>query len=72
VIDEKTLPNRRGASIMIEHYDQNNQLPKELNFVFRELEVTKHLRNAGITKKFGFTAAYLFQLVFSLICHHKS
>ena len=57
---------------MIEHNDQNNQLPKELNLIFRELEVTKHLRNAGIIKKFGFTSTYLFKLVFCLIFHHKS
>lgn len=57
---------------MIEHYDQNNQLPKELKSVFNELEISKHLRNAGIKKKFGFTCTYLFQLVFCLIFHHKS
>ncbi|WP_282022648.1 IS4 family transposase [Priestia flexa] len=57
---------------MIEHNDQNNQLQKELKSVFRELEIVKHLRKAGITKKFGFTTSYLFQLVFCLIFHHKS
>ncbi|MGN7479011.1 IS4 family transposase [Solibacillus silvestris] len=57
---------------MIEHNDQNNQLPKELNSVFRELEIVKHLRKAGITKRIGFTTTYLFQLVFCLIFHHKS
>ena len=57
---------------MIEHNDQNNQLPKELKSVFKELEIFKHLRKAGITKKFGFTTSYLFQLVFCLIFHHKS
>jgi hypothetical protein len=57
---------------MIEHNDQNNQLPKELKSVFNELEISKHLRNAGIKKKFGFTCSYLFQLVFCLIFHHKS
>ncbi|MED4587878.1 IS4 family transposase [Priestia flexa] len=57
---------------MIEHNDQNNQLPKELKSVFRELEIVKHLRKASITKKFGFTTSYLFQLVFCLIFHHKS
>jgi hypothetical protein len=57
---------------MIEHNDQNNQLPKELKSVFNELEISKHLRNAGIRKKFGFTCTYLFQLVFCLIFHHKS
>ena len=57
---------------MIEHNDKNNQLPNELKFVFRELEIFKHLRDAGIKKRFGFTASYLFQLIFCLIFHHKS
>jgi DDE superfamily endonuclease len=57
---------------MIEHFDQNNQLPKELKSVFSELEIGKHLRKAGIKKKFGFSALYLFQLVFCLIFHRKS
>ncbi len=57
---------------MIVQKGHNNQLPKELNSVFDELEVFKHLRKAGITKKFGFTCSYLFQLVFCLIFHHKS
>lgn len=57
---------------MIEHNDQNNQLSKELKSVFKELEIVKHLRKAGITKKFGFKASYLFQLVFCLIFHRKS
>ena len=57
---------------MIEHNEHNNQLPKELKSVFSELEIAKHLRKAGINKKFGFSAFYLFQLVFCLIFHHKS
>lgn len=31
---------------MIKQNDQNNQLPKEIYHVFRELEINKHLRNA--------------------------
>lgn len=57
---------------MIEQKDQNNQLPKELNSVFAELEVLKHLRNAGISKKLGFTCSYLFKLIFCLIFQHKN
>ena len=57
---------------MIEHRDKNNQLPKELKSVFDELEIFKHLRNAGIKRNFGFTCSYLFQVIFSLIFHHKS
>lgn len=57
---------------MIEHNGPNNQLSKELKSIFNELEIFKHLRKAGITKKFGFTTSYLFHLVFCLIFHHKS
>lgn len=48
VIDDKTMPRERVASIMKEYNDQNNQLPIVLNVVFRELEVTKQLFNPGI------------------------
>ncbi|MDP4086137.1 MAG: hypothetical protein Q8934_16165 [Bacillota bacterium] len=47
-IVEKSLPNRRGVSYMVEHNDKNNQLPKELKSVFNELEIAKHHRNVGI------------------------
>ncbi|WP_146812495.1 IS4 family transposase, partial [Aneurinibacillus danicus] len=52
--------------------EQNNQLPNELNAVFKELEILKHLRNANIQKNLGFTCSYLFQLVFCLIFRHKN
>jgi hypothetical protein len=35
---------------MIDQKDPNNQLPKELNSIFSELEINKHLRQAGIKK----------------------
>lgn len=57
---------------MIDQHDHNNQLPKEIHHVFRELEITKHLRNAGISKGIGFSTNYLFQLVFCLVFQHKS
>ena len=57
---------------MINQTRIDNQLPKELRYVFSELELTKHLRKAGITKTFGFTCSYLFQLVFCLIFQHKN
>ncbi|MCM3800543.1 IS4 family transposase, partial [Caldibacillus thermoamylovorans] len=40
---------------------------KELDSVFSELEINKHLRQAGIKKSFGFSCSYLFQLIFCLI-----
>ncbi len=57
---------------MIKEKHSNEQLPNELSAVFSELQVTKYLRQAGIRKNFGFSYAYLFQLVFSLIFHQKN
>ena len=57
---------------MITHMDAINQLPPEIRPAFEELKVLKHLRKAGITKRFGFTCSYLFQLVFVLIFHHRN
>ena len=56
---------------MINEKHSNEQLPNELSAVLSELQVTKHLRKAGIRKSFGFSCAYLFQLVFCLIFHQK-
>lgn len=57
---------------MIANNGQKNQLPKEIKAAFDELEILKHLRNAGIKKSFGFTCAYLFQLIFCLIFEQKN
>ena len=57
---------------MIDQNHQNNQLPKELNSVFFELDILKHLRQAGIKKSVGFRCSYLFQLVFCLIFQNKN
>jgi hypothetical protein len=57
---------------MIANNDQTKQLPNEIKSTFKELKVLKHLRKAGITKSFGFTCAYLFQLIFCLIFENKN
>jgi hypothetical protein len=57
---------------MIKEKHSNEQLPNELSAVFSELQLSKYLRQAGIRKSFGFSCAYLFQLVFSLIFHQKN
>lgn len=57
---------------MIGQKHEKNQLPKDIQPAFKELGVLKDLRNARITKKFGFTCAYLFQVVFVLIFHHRN
>ncbi len=57
---------------MIDRNSQYNQLPNELNSIFSELEMNKHLRQVGIKKSLGFSCSYLFQLVFCLIFQHKN
>lgn len=57
---------------MIEQKQQLDQLPKEIKPAFQELKVLKHLNGAGFKKKFGFTCAYLFRLVFVLLFHQKN
>jgi hypothetical protein len=57
---------------MIANHDPNKQLPNEIKSTFKELKVLKHLRTAGITKSFGFSCAYLFQLIFCLIFENKN
>ncbi len=49
---------------MIANNAQNKQLPNELKSAFKELGILKHLRNAGITKGFGFScsAHFLFNI----------
>jgi DDE superfamily endonuclease/Archaeal putative transposase ISC1217 len=49
-----------------------NQLPAEIKPAFKELNVIKHLNDAGFKKKFGFTCSFLFQLVFVLLFHQKN
>ena len=44
----------------------------DLNGTFKELNVFKHLRNADITKSFGFSCNYLFQMIFLFIFEHKN
>ncbi|AIQ45741.1 hypothetical protein R70723_07475 [Paenibacillus sp. FSL R7-0273] len=49
---------------MIDQQGSLDQLP--------DLNVLKHLRDASFKKKFGFTCAYLFRLVFLLLFHQKN
>ena len=57
---------------MIANNDQNKQLPNEIKSTFKELNVLKHLRDAGITKSFGFSCANIFQLFFCLMFENKN
>jgi len=57
---------------MITNNRLNNQLPKEVKAIFDELEILKYLRKVGINKGFGYSCAYLFQLVFSLVSEGKN
>lgn len=68
IVSSNPLPHK-GVPYMIKQKDPCNQLPKEIKAAFKELSVLKHLIDAKIDKKFGYTAAYLFQLVFVLLFH---
>lgn len=57
---------------MIANNDQNKQLPNEIKSTFKELNILKYLRDAGITKSFGFSCANIFQLIFCLIFENKN
>jgi hypothetical protein len=57
---------------MIGQNHVNNQLPEEIKPAFEELQVCKHLKSAKINKRFGFSASYLFQLIFVLLFHQKN
>ncbi len=57
---------------MIEQKKPIDQLPKEIKPAFEELKFIKHLNNAGLKKKFGFTCAYLFRVIFILLFHQKN
>lgn len=57
---------------MIDQKEQKNQLPKDVHIAFKELKILQHLRNAGITKGFGYSCSCLFQIIFALIFHHKN
>jgi len=51
---------------------ENKQLPNKLTSTFKELQVLEHLRKAGITKSFGFSCGYHFQLIFCSIFENKN
>lgn len=74
IIGIAEIPNtrRKGVFYMVTHNEPVNQLPTEIRPAFHELNVPKHLRKSGISKRFGFTCSYLFQLVFVLIFHHRN
>jgi len=57
---------------MIANNNQNKQLPNEIKSTFKELNILKYLRDAGITKSFGFSCANIFQLIFCLIFENKN
>jgi len=57
---------------MIAKNDPNNQLPTEMKAVFKELNVFKHLRDAGIKMFVGYPCSYIFRLIFCLIFENKN
>lgn len=57
---------------MINQNTREIHMPNEAEIAFKELEMNRHLRKAGITKAYWFTCSYLFRLVFCLIFQHRN
>lgn len=57
---------------MIKQNLKDNQVSQEIKTAFKELKISKHLKEAGFKKQFGFCAGYLFEIVFCLIFLHKN
>lgn len=57
---------------MINHNQQENQLPQEIQAAFKELKILQHLRQAGIKRNLGFACSYIFQIVFCLLFKHRN
>lgn len=57
---------------MINQNTREIQMPNEVEIAFKELEMNRHLRKAGITKAYGFTCSCLFRLAFCLIFQHRN
>ena len=47
-------------------------LSHAMKISFSELNIGRHLRNAGITKKLGFSCLTIFQLLFLLVFEHRN
>ncbi|SFH86855.1 hypothetical protein SAMN04489868_14016, partial [Pisciglobus halotolerans] len=50
---------------MITDNNLNNQLPKAIYSIFKELHILHYLRKAGITKAKGYSAGFLFTFIFN-------
>lgn len=57
---------------MIAQNKHTKQYPAEIQSAFEELMILKHLRTAGFKKRFGYPCSALFQLIFTLLFHHKN
>ena len=57
---------------MINQNYSNKQLPTEIKAIFKELKISQHLRNSGISKSMGISCTVLFTFLFSLAFKGKS
>lgn len=57
---------------MITDNNLNNQLPKAIYSIFKELHILHYLRKAGITKAKGYSAGFLFTFIFNLVFEGKN
>ena len=57
---------------MLSKNDSFVHLSKAMKSSFSDLNIGKHLRNAGINKKVGFSCLSIFQLLFLLVFEHRN
>lgn len=62
----------KGVTNMLSKKSSFVHLSQAMKNSFSELNLGKHLRNAGITKKFGFSCFSIFQLLFLLVFEHRN
>jgi hypothetical protein len=57
---------------MLSKNDSFVHLSKAMKCSFSDLNIGKHLRNAGVTKKLGFSCLSIFKLLFLLVFEHRN
>lgn len=57
---------------MIDEKENNYNIKNQISAMFCEFKISKHLRQSGIRKNFGYSSLKLFTLIFNLIFYKKN
>ena len=66
-LPHQTYQNRRGANLMINQMNQNENTQNEFSYAIKELKLGKLLRQSNITKSCGVPAFEVFQFLLFLV-----